>query len=157
MAKQVAVGTSEMVFALLRTALLDLPLVAVKRGFGKAEKRAVTDTAWKGYDASIRLASASIERLYGNGLLGALLGRSVHGLLRLQRLNNAVMGAFFTVLWRTADLPTATEMNAVREELRALAAYVNAQGEKIEALIDSRPVRSKARVAAKVVRSIAAA
>ena len=155
MAKQAAVGINEMVFTVLRTLLLDLPLVTAKRGLGMAEKRAVADTAWKGYDASIRLGSASIDRLYGNHLLGGLFARSVHGLLLWQRLNSAVMGAFFTGLWRATDLPTATEVNAVREELRALAASLNAQGEKIEALID-RPVASKPSHAAKVTRSIAA-
>jgi hypothetical protein len=155
MAKQAVVGINEVVFTVLRTLLLDLPLVTAKRGFGMAEKRAVTETAWKGYDASIRLGSASIDRLYGNRLLGGLLVRSGHGLLRWQRLNNAAMGAFFAGLWRATDLPTATEVNAVREELRALAASVKAQGEKIEALID-RPVRSKASHSPKVARPIAA-
>jgi hypothetical protein len=156
MAKQTAVGMDDMLVTMLRAVLLDLPLVAAKRGFGRAEKRAVTDSAWKGYDASILLGRASIERLYQNGFLGALLGRSVHGLLRLQRLNNAVMGAFFAVLWRTTDLATATEIAAIREELRALAAAVTAQGNKIDALV-ARPVQSKPRVAPKVVGSIAAA
>ena len=155
MAKQAAVGINEMAFTVLRTLLLELPLVTAKRGFGRAEKRAVTATAWKGYDASIRLGSASIDRLYGNHLLGGLLARSVHGLLRWQRLNSAAMGAFFTGLWRATDIPTATEVNALREELRALAASLKAQGERIEALID-RPVRSKAPDTAKVRRSIAA-
>jgi hypothetical protein len=152
MAKQAALGMNDLLLTAFRTVLVDLPLVTVKRGLGMAEQRAVADTAWKGYDISIRIGSVSIERLYGNGLFGALLGRSVHGLVRLQRLNNAVLGAFFTGLWRAADLPTATELSAVREEVRALAASVSAQGEKIEALAD-RPARHSVKVA----RSIAAA
>jgi hypothetical protein len=156
MAKQAAVGMDEMLSTMLRAILLDLPLVAAKRGFGRAEKRTVTETAWKGYDASMLLGRASIERLYQIGLLGALVGRAVDGLLRFQRLNNAVMGAFFAVLWRTTDLATATEIDAVREDLRTLAAAVSAQGEKIDALV-ARPVQSKPRVAPKVVASIAAA
>jgi hypothetical protein len=155
MAKQAAVGINEMVVTVLRTLLLDLPVVTAKRGFGMAETRAVTATAWKGYDASIRLGSASIDWLYGNHLLGGLLARSGNGLLRWQRLNKALTGAFFAGLWRATDLPTATEVNGLRDELRALAASLDAQGEKIEALID-RPVRSKAPESAKVTRSIAA-
>ncbi len=152
MAKQAVLGINDLLLTALRAVLVDLPLVTVKRGLGIAEQRAVADTAWKGYDASIRLGIVSIERLYGNGLFGALLGRSVHGLVRLQRLNNAVLGAFFTGLWRAADLPTATELSAVREEVHALAASVSAQAEKIEALADRR-----ARHSVKVARSIAAA
>jgi hypothetical protein len=151
MAKEAALGMNDMLFTAVRTLLVDLPVVAVKRGLGIADKRAVAVTAWKGYDASIRLGTVSIERLYGNGLFGAVLGRSVHGLVRLQRLNNAVTGAFFTALWRAADLPTASEVNALREELRALAAGVRAQGQNIGA----QPARS--RVRGTVARPIAAA
>jgi hypothetical protein len=156
MAKEAASGMNDMLFTALRTLLVDLPSVTVKRGLGIADRRAVADTAWKGYDASIRLGTVSIERLYGNGLFGALLGGSVHALVRLQRLNNAVMGAFFTALWRAADLPTASEVSFLREELRALAAGVSAQGQRIEALIE-HPARSRVRGTVKVVRRIAAA
>jgi hypothetical protein len=152
MAKQAALSTNDLLLTALRTVLVDLPLVTVKRGLGIAERHAVADTAWKSYDASIRIGIVSIERLYGNGLFGALLGRSVHGLVRLQRLQNAVLGAFFTGLWRAADLPTATELSVVREEVRALAASVRAQGKTIEALAD-RPARHSVKIA----RSIAAA
>jgi len=156
MAKQAALDMNDMLSTALRTVLRDLPLVTVKRGLGMADKRAVADTAWKGYDASIQLGGGSIEWLYGNGLFGALLGRSVRVLVRLQRLNNAVMGAFFTALWRAADLPTASEVNAVREELHALAASVSGQGQKIQALID-HPARPRVPSAVKVARPVAAA
>jgi hypothetical protein len=156
MAKQAAVGRDDLLLATLRAVFLDLPLVTAKRGFGMAEKRTVTETAWKGYDASILLGRASIERLYQNGLFGTLLGRFVHGLLRAQRLNNAATGAFFAVLWRATDVATATEIDALREELRTLSAAVAAQGQKVDALL-ARPVPSKPRVAPKAVGSIAAA
>jgi hypothetical protein len=157
MAKQAAVGVNDLLVATLRAVLLDFPLVTVKRGFGMAEKRTVTEAAWKGYDTSILLGRTSIDRLYQNGLLGALLGRSVHALLRAQRLNNAVTGAFFAVLWRMTDVATATELDALREEVRTLAAAIAAQGEKIDALAVRSPVRSKPRVAPKSAVPAAAA
>jgi hypothetical protein len=134
MAKQTDAAMTDMVLAALKALAVELPVAGVKRGLGKGEAGAVTDSAWKGYDASIRLVMSSIDRLYRNRLFGTLLAGSAEGLLRWQRLNNALTGAFFTALWRAVDVPTAAEVNAVREELRSLAAGVKAQSEAIEAL-----------------------
>ena len=98
---------------------------------------ALKETAWRSYDAYVRLASASIDSLYRSGLLGVLLSRPMEGAVRWQRLNNAVMGAFFTALWRAVDLPTAAQVNALREEIHVLAASVKGHGDKLEAMTGS--------------------
>jgi hypothetical protein len=143
MAKEVNLGMSEIVSELLTASLVDLPVVAAKRALGITEERTVSETAWTGYDAAIHLGSASIDRLYGSRLFGAVLAQSASGFLRWQRLNNAWRGAFFAALWRATDVPTATTVEHLREELRALAASVRAQSEQIEALVSrltpSRP------------------
>jgi hypothetical protein len=142
MAKQTDPAMPDMMLAALKALAFELPVAGMKRGIGKAENAAVAESAWKGYDASIRLVSASIDRLYRSRRLATLLAGPVEGLLRWQRLNNALTGAFFAALWRAVDLPTATEVNALREELGSLAASVKAQSETIEALaLPPRPQR----------------
>jgi hypothetical protein len=145
----------DMVSTALKTTLVDLPVAGLKRALGMAEKRSLTETAWRSYDASMRLVSASIDSLYRSGLLGALIARPVEGLLRWQRLNNALAGAFFTTVWRAMDLPTANEVNTLREEIHVLAACVKAHGDKLEALTSSPRRRKLPEVA--VGRSIGAA
>jgi hypothetical protein len=147
---------TDMVLAALKALAVEVPVAGVKRGLGRGEAGAVTDSAWKGYEASIRLVTSSIDRLYRSRLFGTFLAGSAEGLLRWQRLNNALTKACFAALWRAVDLPTAAEVNAVREELRSLAAGVKAQGEAIEALaLPPGPRRVPQRVP--VRRSIGAA
>jgi hypothetical protein len=143
MAKQATVGTNDAIFTVLRTVLFDVPITASKRGLGIGEEDAIANAAWKGYDASMRLGSSAIDLLYNSGPLGGLLARSAPSLLRWQRLNSALIGAFFTALWRTVDLPTAADVNAVREELHTLAANLRIQGDRVEELVRALP-RSRA-------------
>jgi hypothetical protein len=46
---------------------------------------------------------------------------TLDSLLRWQRANTALTGAFFTGMWKAMSLPTAGEIQILREEVRTLA------------------------------------
>lgn len=102
------------------TLVRDLPLAAVKRGLGVGDEKGMMETAWKGYDAGVRLATTTVDSLYQSPLFGTLMGRSLNRMLRWQRLGNAVSGAFFTSFWQAVGLPTVAETQALRAEVQAL-------------------------------------
>jgi hypothetical protein len=85
------------------------------------------ETAWKGYDATVRLTTAAIDNLYRTPLFGEVTGRALEGVLRWQWVSNAVAGAFFTGLWQAVGLPTATETRALRSEVQALREEIRSQ------------------------------
>jgi hypothetical protein len=130
MAKPKPAGADDVRTA-LRALLFDIPVAAGRWGTGKGEPSAIFAALWRSYDATIHLGGASIDRLYRSERFGRLLAVSIDGLLRWQRLNNAFAGAFFTALWRGVGLPTAAEMRALREELRSLAASIEAEREEL--------------------------
>ena len=103
-----------------KTLWLDLPLARAKWGLGIGSERETLAAAWKGYDASMRLATAAIDNLYRTPLFGEILARSLDSALRWQRLSNALAGAFFTGLWQVVGLPTTAETHALRAEVQAL-------------------------------------
>jgi hypothetical protein len=107
--------------------LFAFPLAGTPWGFGVGQEKKVAETAWKGYDAWVRLASASIDDLYRTPLFGDVLGRALDRWVRWQRLNQGVVGTFFAALWPTVGLPTAAAVQALHEELSSLDIRLQAQ------------------------------
>jgi hypothetical protein len=103
-----------------KTLLLDLPVAVTKWGLGVSEEKEAAETAWKAYDVGVRLATTTIDSLYRAPLFGQVAARSLDATLRAQRLNSAVAGVFFTGLWQAVGLPTSTEVQSLRAEVRAL-------------------------------------
>ena len=142
---------------LFKTIFIELPTAAAKKGLGVAKENQLEQTAWKGYDAGVRLIGAATGRLYSSPLFGDLVERSLGGVLRVQRVSNSVSGALFTALWVTVGLPTAAEIQSLRaelgglrRELRLLAAGPPVIGPEEEVLSEAekRVVRKKNRAAA---------
>jgi len=106
--------------AVYKAIFIELPTVAAKKGLGVAKENELEAAAWKGYDAWVRLVNDATGRLYQTPLFGDLVGRSLDAFLRVQRLSNAVSGAFFAALWVTVGIPTATEIQGLRAELKYL-------------------------------------
>ena len=119
-----------------KTLLLDLPLAGAKWGLGRGGEKEVTEAVWRSYDAAVRVATTAIDSLYRNPLFGAVLSRFLRELLQWQQLSNALAGAFFTGLWKTAGLPTAAEVQALREEIRSLKANRQLLGKRRGALFE---------------------
>jgi hypothetical protein len=117
--KQQSQGVEDVTTA-YKSFFFDLPIASVKWGLGiGGEKDAVT-AAWKGYDASVRMATAAIDALYRNPLFSDVFSRTLSTMLRWQQIGNAVSGTVFTSLWKVMGVPTADEVQALAEQLRGL-------------------------------------
>jgi len=142
---------------LYKAIFIELPTAAAKKGLGVAKENELEQTAWKGYDAGVRLISAATGKLYSSPLFGDLVERSLGSLLRVQRVSNSVSGALFTALWVTVGLPTAAEIQSLRaelgglrRELRLLTAGPPVLGaeEEVLAELEAPVVRKRKRAAA---------
>jgi hypothetical protein len=115
-------------------AFFEFPLAGAKWGWRLGEEQEVVEAAWKGYDAWVRLTSASIDDLYRNPLFGELMTRSLDRDLRWQRLSQALVSAFFAGLWPAVGLPTAAAVQALHEEVQSLTTRLKIQDAQIQAL-----------------------
>jgi len=116
----------------------DLPVASLKWGLGAGEEKDATIAAWKGYDASVRLATAAIDALYRNPLFSDTFSRTLSTMLRWQQVGNTVSGTVFTSLWKTMGIPSATELQGLSEQLRGLEQRLSQMTNKkdMQALLD---------------------
>jgi len=133
MAEQKSQGVEDLL-AVTKMFFFELPYAGVRWGLGVGNTDTATKAAWQGYDAGVRLATTAIDTLYRNPLYGELLNRSLPGVLRWQKLGNALTETFFAGLWRTMNLPTSCEVQAFHEELRSLSAHLLVQRQGSETL-----------------------
>ncbi len=103
-----------------RAALLDLPSAALKRIVAGGTDRDLYESAWTAYDSVIGLVNEATNRTYTNEGIGEFASRAIDLSIQFQRFNAAVAGAFFANLWPALNLPTATEIDGMRAELRSL-------------------------------------
>lgn len=119
-------GESQFTDELLKLAqalMPEPPSGATKRIVDKVEKgvdRELHEVGWKAYDKVVEVANNATNRLYTSAAVGQVLGTAIDAMLRWQRFNSAVAGAFFSALWPTVGLPTATDVEAIRNDVRAL-------------------------------------
>jgi hypothetical protein len=116
----------ENLFNLAEAAIVDLPVAAAKRLAGSSNERDLHEAGWKAYDAVVAIANDATNRVFTTPAIAGLTSRSLEGAVRWQRLNNAVSGAFFAALWPSIGLPTATEVQAARDELSEIRDEIQA-------------------------------
>lgn len=83
------------------------------------EKDAAT-AVWKGYDASVRMATTAVDALYRNPLFSDIFSRTLSTMLRWQQIGNVISGTVFTSLWKAMGVPTSDEVQILAEQLRSL-------------------------------------
>ena len=86
----------------------------------KGIDRQLHELGWKAYDTVIGAANGATNRVFTSPTVGQVLGGAIDIMLRWQRLNAAVAGAFFAALWPAVGLPSATEVEAIRGEMRSM-------------------------------------
>src|SRR6267142_847109 len=99
------------------------PTAKVKQVIDNAKAESETslsEVAWKAYDSVVGLTKVTTNGLFTNETVGKALGTSIDMMLRWQRFNNAVAGAWFNALWPAVGLPTGTEVAQVRADIRGL-------------------------------------
>ena len=102
------------------TLSIDLPFAGMRMGLGMGGEKEATEAVWKSYDASVKLTSTMIDDLYRNPAVGEMTAAALDSMLRWRKASTALTGAFFTSMWQSMGLPTAGEIQALREEVRAL-------------------------------------
>jgi hypothetical protein len=105
---------------LFEAAWIDLPTAAVKRLLSKDDEGAVRAAGWKAYDAWVSIANDASNRMYANPTFGAVAGRGIQTGLQVTRVVDAVASAIFGNLWPAIGLPTATDMQSLRADVKAL-------------------------------------
>jgi hypothetical protein len=84
------------------------------------------EVAWKTYDSIVGFAKQTTDGMFSNASVGQLLGGTIDLMLRWQRFNTAVAGAFFGAFWPAIGLPTAPEVAAMRADIRGLREMLRA-------------------------------
>jgi hypothetical protein len=86
----------------------------------KGIDRQLHELGWKAYDTVIGAANNATNSVFTSPTVGNVLGGAIDIMLRYQRFNAAVAGAFFSALWPAVGLPSATEVESMRGEVRAM-------------------------------------
>jgi hypothetical protein len=86
----------------------------------KGIDRQLHELGWKAYDTVIGAANNATNRVFTNPTVGNVLGGAIDIMLRYQRFNVAVAGAFFSALWPAVGLPSASEVESIRSDVRAM-------------------------------------
>ncbi len=116
---------SDEMLKLAQTLMPEPPTAKVKRMVAEiiADKgidRQLHEIGWKAYDTVIGAANNATNRVFTSPTVGNVLGGAIDIMLRYQRFNAAVAGAFFSALWPAVGLPSATEVEAIRGDMRAM-------------------------------------
>ncbi len=97
------------------------PTAMVKRVIAEGGiDRQVHEIAWTAYDTVVGAANDLTNRLFASPAVGNVLGGAIDIVLRWQRFNGAVAGAFFAALWPAVGLSAATDVEAIRIEVRSM-------------------------------------
>src|SRR6202046_2638301 len=86
----------------------------------KGIDRQLHELGWKAYDTVIGAANNATNRVFTSPAVSQVLGGAIDIMLRWQRLNAAVAGAFFSALWPAVGLPSSTEVEGLRSDVRAM-------------------------------------
>jgi hypothetical protein len=115
---------SDEILKLAQCLMPEPPTAKVKRMVAeitdKGIDRQLHEMGWKAYDTVVGAAHAATGRVLTSPTVGQVLGSAIDVTLRWQRFNAAVAGAFFASFWPSVGLPTATEVEALRSDVRAM-------------------------------------
>jgi hypothetical protein len=115
---------SDEILKLAQCLMPEPPTAKVKRMVaniaGTGIDRQLHELGWKAYDTVIGAANNTTNRVFTSPAVGQVLGGAIDVMLRYQRFNAALAGAFFSALWPAVGLPSATEVEAIRGEVRAM-------------------------------------
>jgi len=131
MSDQNLTKTMEDLLTAYKTFTVDLPLAGTRWALGIGQEKDVTTTAWKGYDAGIRLATAAVDSLYRTPLFGTTVSNVASQMLRWQQLGNSATNLLSTTLRQGVAIPTTAEVQALTERVTRLEAKSSEPTQKI--------------------------
>lgn len=133
--------TMEDLLTAYKTFTVDLPLAGTRWAFGIGQEKDVTTTAWKGYDASIRLATAAVDSLYRAPLFATMVSNTANQMLRWQQLGNSATKLLSHTLQQRADIPTPATVQALTERVIHLETQNNAPAQKLASRVTIHQLR----------------
>lgn len=160
MAAQNIAKTMEDLLTAYKTFTVDLPLAGTRWAFGLGQEKDVTTTAWKGYDASIRLATAAVDSLYRTPLFGTTVSGIANQMLRWQQLGNSTTSLLSTTLGQAVGISTLTEIQTLTERVTRLEAKNSEPTQKMAPRVTInrlRPLDSHTSIPAPITEARAAA
>ena len=120
--------------ALAEVALIDLPAAVTLRAFKAETDGDLYKVGWKAYEAATGVVTDLTNRAYANRSVARVGARVLENGLKTQRVVDAMAGAFFSALWPSLGLPMASDIEALRRDVKALreevrtAAYERERG-----------------------------
>jgi hypothetical protein len=84
------------------------------------DREDVEAAAWKAYEAWVRAAHASIEKIVATPAIGDVAAAVLNSFLRLQQIGNSVVGSLFAPLWPMVGLTPLTETQALFDRIESL-------------------------------------
>src|ERR1700751_4280856 len=112
---------SDEILKLAQCLMPEPPTTKVKRMVAniadKGIDRQLHELGWKAYDTVVGAANNATNRAFTSPAVGNLLGGAIDIMLRYQRFNMAVAGAFFSALWPAVGLPSASEVESLRSDV----------------------------------------
>jgi hypothetical protein len=160
MAAQNIAKTMEDLLTAYKTFTVDLPLAGTRWAFGLGQEKDVTTTAWKGYDASIRLATAVVDSLYRTPLFGTTVSGVANQMLRWQQLGSSATSLLSTTLGQAVGISTPTEIQTLTERVTRLEAKNSELTQKMAPRVTInrlRPLDSHTSIPAPITEARAAA
>ena len=106
--------------ALAEVALIDLPAAVTLRAFKSETDGELYKAGWKAYEAATGVVTDLTNRAYANRSIAGVSARLIENSMRTQRVLDAVAGAFFSALWPSLGLPMASDIEALRRDVKAL-------------------------------------
>lgn len=133
-------------FEFIDAGWVKLPGALARQLTGDGSEQDVHEAGWKAYDAWVRLANESVNRLYADRAFSETMARAFETNLGFGRIAETFASAFFGNLWPAIGLPTASEVHSLRSELTALREELLAK-EEIERVDRDRGSRIASRTA----------
>ena len=106
--------------ALAEVALIDLPAAVTLRAFKSETDNELYQAGWKAYEAATGIVTDLTNRAYVNRSITRIGARMLENGMKTQRVVDAFAGAFFSALWPSLGLPMASDIEALRRDVKSL-------------------------------------
>lgn len=98
----------------------ELQEVLRKASASGSDREEVRAAAWKAYEAWVRAAHASIEKVVAMPAVGDAAAVVLNTFLRAAQIGNSVVGSIFAPLWPLVGLTPLTETQALFDRIESL-------------------------------------
>ena len=119
--------------ALAEVALIDVPAAITLHAFKSDTSNELYQAGWKAYEAATGIVTGLTNRAYANRSIARAGARMLENGLKTQRVVDAFTGAFFSALWPSVGLPMASDIEALRRDVKALREEIRSAAYEREA------------------------